>query len=195
MPAEPALRPMPRPNRRLNRSRNNRRSERAGRRNRIRRFGKTQARMQADNRCRLFRPRGPVRRRRIKRTGTAVSEEAGRAPEAVAVQTSASDPADRSRLPEAQPDVSDSVSGEETSLPPDTAVPGAETSAQAPSTGLIEEAQPDAPRVRKWSKARWKRATPSVKFWKIRAAKASTSISARLARCFPCVPSARASPM
>lgn len=76
-------------------------------------------------------------------TGTAVSEEAGRAPEAVAVQTSASDPADRSRLPEAQPDVSDSVSGEETSLPPDTAVPGAETSAQAPSTGLIEEAQPD----------------------------------------------------
>ena len=75
--------------------------------------------------------------------GTAVSEEAGRAPEAVAVQTSASDPADRSRLPEAQPDVSDSVSGEETSLPPDTAVPGAETSAQAPSTGLIEEAQPD----------------------------------------------------
>ncbi len=76
-------------------------------------------------------------------TGTAVSEEAGRAPEAVAVQTSASDPADRSRLPEAQPDVSDSVSGEETSLPPDTAVPGAETSAQAPSTGLIKEAQPD----------------------------------------------------
>lgn len=76
-------------------------------------------------------------------TGTAVSEEAGRAPEAVAVQTSASDPADRSRLPKAQPDVSDSVSGEETSLPPDTAVPGAETSAQAPSTGLIEEAQPD----------------------------------------------------
>ncbi|MFR8275173.1 MAG: peptidoglycan DD-metalloendopeptidase family protein [Desulfovibrio fairfieldensis] len=76
-------------------------------------------------------------------TGTAVSEEAGRAPEAVAVQTSASDPTDRSRLPEAQPDVSDSVSGEETSLPPDTAVPGAESSAQAPSTGLIEEARPD----------------------------------------------------
>ena len=76
-------------------------------------------------------------------TGTAVSEEAGRAPEAVAVQTSASDPTDRSRLPEAQPDVSDSVSGKETSLPPDTAVPGAESSAQAPSTGLIEEARPD----------------------------------------------------
>ena len=76
-------------------------------------------------------------------TGTAVSEEVGRAPEAVAVQTSASDPTDRSRLPEAQPDVSDSVSGKETSLPPDTAVPGAESSAQAPSTGLIEEARPD----------------------------------------------------
>lgn len=74
--------------------------------------------------------------------GAAASEEDGRAPEAGAVQTSASDPADRSRLPEARPDVSDSVSGEETSLPPDTAVPGAEMSAQAPSTGLIEEAQP-----------------------------------------------------
>lgn len=75
-------------------------------------------------------------------TGTAVSEEAGRAPEAVAVQTPASDPAARSRLPEARPDVSGSVSGEETSLPPDMAVPVAETSAQTPSTDLTEETQP-----------------------------------------------------
>lgn len=77
-------------------------------------------------------------------TGAAASEEAGRAPEAL--QTPASDPALGSRLPEARPDVSASVSGEGTSLPPDTAVPGAQTTAQAagqtPSTDLAEEAQP-----------------------------------------------------
>ncbi len=77
-------------------------------------------------------------------TGAAASEEDGRAPEAL--QTPASDPAVGSRLPEARPDVSASVSGEGTSLPPDTAVPGAQTTAQAagqtPSTDLAGEAQP-----------------------------------------------------
>lgn len=76
--------------------------------------------------------------------GAAASEEDGRAPEAL--QTPASDPAVGSRLPEARPDVSASVSGEGMSLPPDTAVPGAQTTAQAagqtPSTDLAGEAQP-----------------------------------------------------